>query len=322
MKGCGEMSSFKILFVADIHNSELVFRKFLSIPQHHEVDVMILSGDLTGKAIVPIIDIGEGNYQYTFRGRTNIVKGLENLEKAKNELKNCGVYPYVCSRGEVEELKKDPEKVNRLFSTLITENIERWVVMIEERIQKDKQVIVMPGNDDILDIDPILKRSVRDIYPLGKLVELPLGYGMISLDYVNPTPWNTPREAEEDKLWKMLEGTVNLVDRDWNKIICCFHPPPYNTVIDVAPKLDKNLKPVYRFGEIEKENVGSKSVRKFIEKYKPLIGLHGHIHESAGYDKIGKTIVFNPGSEHSSGILKGLILELDKEGLRNWYRIG
>ncbi|MCS7126467.1 MAG: metallophosphoesterase [Aigarchaeota archaeon] len=315
------MSSFKIFFVADIHNSDLVFRKFLSIPKHHDVDVMILSGDLTGKAIIPIIDLREGCYQYTFKGKTRIIKEQE-LDEVKNELRNCGVYPYVCSREEVEELKKDPEKVNRLFSKLIIENIHKWTLMIEEHIDRDKQVITMPGNDDIFDIDPVLKRSERDLYPLGRMVELPHGYGMISFEYVNPTPWNTPREADENKLWKMLEDVANLVDRDWSKIICCFHPPPYNTIIDVAPKLDKNLRPVYHLGEIEKVNVGSRSVRKFLETYKPLIGLHGHIHESPGYDRVEKTIVFNPGSEYSSGILKGLILEIDKNGLRNWYRIG
>lgn len=316
------MSSFKIFFTADVHNSELVFRKFLSIPKHYDVDVLILSGDLTGKAIIPVIDLDGSRYQYTFRGKTVIVNGPEELEKAKSELMSSGIYPYVCGMDEVEELKKDPAKVNRLFTKLITENIERWVSMIEEHIPEDKQVIAMPGNDDIFEIDPVLRRSSRDIYPLSRLVELPLGYGMISFEYVNPTPWNTPREADEKDLWKMLEKIVDLVDKDWGRIICCFHAPPYNTKIDVAPKLDKNLRPVYSLGEIEKENVGSKSVRRFLEKYKPLMGLHGHIHESPGYDKIGRTIVFNPGSEYSSGILRGLILELDQDGLKSWHRIG
>ncbi|MEM2188138.1 MAG: metallophosphoesterase [Nitrososphaerota archaeon] len=316
------MAPLKIFFMADIHNSELVFRKFLSIPKHYDVDILILSGDLTGKAIIPIIDLGGNRYQYTFRGRTMVVSGPEELERAKSELMNSGIYPYVCTMSEVEELKSDPEKVNRLFSRLITENMERWISMIEEHIPVDKQVIVMPGNDDIFEIDPVLKKSGRDIYPLGRLVELPLGYAMISLEYVNPTPWNTPREADEKDLWKMLEKVANLVDRDWSRVICCFHAPPYNTMIDVAPKLDKNLRPVYSLGEIEKENVGSKSVRKFLEKYKPLMGMHGHIHESPGYDRIGRTMVFNPGSEYSSGILRGLILELDRDGLKSWHRIG
>lgn len=315
------MASFKIFFMADIHNSELVFRRFLSIPNHYDVDVLIISGDLTGKSIVPIIEAGENKYEYTFRGKTLTVTEGE-LENAKEELMKRGVYPYVCSREEFEDLKRNPIKVDKLFEKLITEKIADWTARLEEKIPPDKLVYMSPGNDDIFEIDPIIKKSARNIYPLGRLVELPLGYGMISFDYVNPTPWNTPREADEKKLWKMLEKLADLVDRDWKKIICNFHPPPYNTAIDLAPKLDKNLRPVYSLGELEKENVGSKSVRKFLEKYKPLIGLHGHIHESAGYDKVGETIVFNPGSEYSAGILKGVILELDETGLKNWFRIG
>jgi len=114
------MASFKIFFMADIHNSELVFRRFLSVPKHYDVDIMILSGDLTGKAIIPIVDLGGGRYQYSFRGKSNIVDGPEELERAKSELMNSGIYPYVCTRDEVEELKNDPEKVDKLFSKLIT----------------------------------------------------------------------------------------------------------------------------------------------------------------------------------------------------------
>ncbi|MCL7388472.1 MAG: metallophosphoesterase [Thaumarchaeota archaeon] len=316
------MDSFKIFFMADIHNSEIVFRRFLSIPKYYDVDVLILSGDLTGKAIIPIIDLGGERYQYTFKGKTEIIEGCERLKDALIELRNRGLYTHICTEDELEELKNKPDEVDKLFKKLISETIQEWVRSIEEIIPKEKDVILMPGNDDILEIDPIIQKSDRVIYPLNRLVELPLGYGMISMDYVNPTPWNTPRESEEKNLWKMLEEKTGLVDREWGKIICSFHPPPYNTKLDLAPKLDRNLRPVYSFGELEKENVGSKSVRRFFEKYNPLIGLHGHIHESPGYDKVGKTIVFNPGSEYSAGILKGVILELDRDGLKNWYRIG
>lgn len=316
------MDSFKIFFTADVHNSELVLRRFLSIPKHYDVDILILSGDLTGKAIIPIIDLGEEKYQYTFKGKTETVHGHEQLKNALSELRNRGLYTHICTKDELEELKNKPDEVDRLFKKLICETMQEWVRSVEEHVPSEKSVIIMPGNDDIFDIDPVIQKSDRVVYPLNKLVELPLGYGMISIDYVNPTPWNTPRESDEKTLWKMLEDKTKLVDRDWRKIICSFHPPPYNTKLDLAPKLDKNLRPVYSFGELEKENVGSKSVRKFFEKYNPLLGLHGHIHESPGSDKVGETIVFNPGSEYSAGILKGLIIELDKDGLKNWHRIG
>jgi len=55
---------------------------------------------------------------------------------------------------------------------------------------------------------------------------------------------------------------------------------------------------------------GSKSVRRAIEKYQPLLGLHGHIHESQSVAKIGKTTCINPGSEYGEGVLRGCIVIL------------
>ncbi len=70
------------------------------------------------------------------------------------------------------------------------------------------------------------------------------------------------------------------------------------------------------------EHVGSKSVRKFEEKYQPLMGLHGHIHESYASDKLGRTIVVNPGSEYGSGILRGFIIDMSPEkGLETYWKV-
>jgi Icc-related predicted phosphoesterase len=98
-----------------------------------------------------------------------------------------------------------------------------------------------------------------------------------------------------------------------------FHCPPYDTLIDVAPKLDSELRPVLTpGGEPEMVHVGSKSVRKMIEKFQPLVGLHGHIHEARGFSQIGKTQCFNPGSEYVTGLLRGLIANLSEKRLENY----
>jgi Icc-related predicted phosphoesterase len=65
--------------------------------------------------------------------------------------------------------------------------------------------------------------------------------------------------------------------------------------------------------------VGSTAVREAIERQRPLLGLHGHVHESAGVEKIGRTVCINPGSDYGDGILRGAIVELDRDrGVRNW----
>ncbi len=64
--------------------------------------------------------------------------------------------------------------------------------------------------------------------------------------------------------------------------------------------------------------VGSSAVRESIEKYKPLLGLHGHIHESRGFVKIGRTLCINPGSEYGEGILRGAVINLDEKGVKSY----
>jgi Icc-related predicted phosphoesterase len=316
-----EENIIRIFFTADIHNSELVFRKILSIPSLYNPDVIIISGDLTGKAIVPIIKKEDGSYICTFQGEKHVMKNEKEVKEFETKLLNKGIYPYICSKEEVVELQNDQAKLDALFKKLTVERIEYWVRELEEKVPENVMVLMMPGNDDIWEIDEIISSSKRVINPLKKVVNMEYGYQIISLDYVNPTPWNTPREADENEIMKMLEKYLEKIENT-GKVICNFHCPPYNTNIDLAPKLDKKLRPVYKFGELELQHVGSKSIRKFMEKYSPLLGLHGHIHEAEGYDKVGRTLVINPGSQYSAGMLKGIIVDLDRNGIVRWFKIG
>jgi Icc-related predicted phosphoesterase len=138
------------------------------------------------------------------------------------------------------------------------------------------------------------------------------GYDMISCEWVNETPWKTPRQCSDEELEKRLEREFDRAS-DKKRLVCNFHAPPHNTRIDEAPKLDKNHKPVTKLTLVVKEHVGSVAVRKTLERHQPVIGLHGHIHESEGSDQIGRTLVLNPGSEYEAGVFKGFIVSIPKE---------
>lgn len=312
----------RLFFAADAHGSNIVWRKWLSVPKMYDIHIMLLAGDLTGKAILPIVKQEDGSYSCKLFGEKKILKDENSLEKIKTIAGDSGYYPVVLTSSEVEELREDPQKLSSLFGTVIKKRMEEWLVLLENTISPDIEVVVMPGNDDDFIIDEIIKNHERVIYPLNKAVEfnnLP-GYKMISLDYVNPTPWNTFRECSEKDLKKKLNKLADIIDAEWKRVICNFHPPPYDTNIDLAPKLSKDLKPVSSFiSPVIKEHVGSKAVRNFIEDKQPFLGLHGHIHEARGYDYIGNTIVFNPGSEYSQGILSGLILEIQDFRIKKWW---
>lgn len=311
----------KVFFSADVHGSELVWRRWLTVPRHFKADIIILAGDLTGKSIIPIVAKEDGTCSCRAFGRLHNAEDEKGLNKIKEDLRRHGSYPYVCSLKEVEELQKNPRRVEELFEKLMVEGVERWIKMLDEKIPKETKAIVMPGNDDIFEIDGVINKSERVINPLGKVISLCFDYELISLDYCNPTPWDSPRECSEDELWKKLKKLAGMVEGNWDKVVCNFHCPPYGTRLDIALKL-KNLRPVYTRGEPEREHVGSKSIQRFMKEYQPLIGLHGHIHECPAYDHIGKTVVLNPGSEYDAGILRGFIVEFTKDGIDKWYKVG
>ena len=72
-------------------------------------------------------------------------------------------------------------------------------------------------------------------------------------------------------------------------------------------------------GGVEMHPVGSTACRAVIERFQPLMGLHGHLHESRGTVKIGRTLCVNPGSEYTEGVLRGAIIDVHerKRKIRN-----
>ena len=62
--------------------------------------------------------------------------------------------------------------------------------------------------------------------------------------------------------------------------------------------------------------VGSTAVRTAIETHQPPLALHGHIHESRGAVKIGRTLCLNPGSEYSDGVLRGAVVTLSERAVK------
>lgn len=288
----------------------------------YEAQVLILSGDLTGKALVPIIHQKDGSYKTAYFGQNFVMKTEEEILDVERRLSNGGVYSIRCEPEKVEELKQDPEKVETLMREKMVERMHEWLQLLVQKIDtKNILTVVMPGNDDDQVIDDVIKsyQSQGILYPLDKVFQIE-GHEVLSFEYVNPTPWDTPREDDEKGLKRRIEEKISQL-KDIKNSIWNFHCPPFNTHIDLAPKLDKNLKIVAGLDGVNFVHVGSHSVRQAIEKYQPLLGLHGHIHESSGYDQIGRTLCLNPGSEYGEGLLRGFIIDLTPEGVKNYWKI-
>ena len=122
---------------------------------------------------------------------------------------------------------------------------------------------------------------------------------------------------DEDVLAKKISDMADKV-RNMKSAVFNIHVPPIDTPIDKAPRIDENLRIVVKAGNVEMISAGSTACRAAIMKYQPLLGLHGHIHESRGIVKLGRTMCANPGSEYTEGILRGFLADLDGDKVKSY----
>ena len=312
----------RVFFTSDVHGSEVCFLKFLNAAKFYQAQVLILGGDITGKMIVPIVRQPDGTFTSEFLGTPQTLRTTDERESLEKNIRNSGYYPYTTNPEEAQALSNDKKLLDELFSRVMVEGIKRWVHIAEERLKgTNVKCYISPGNDDRLDIDDILKSSPVVLYPEDQVVSIDEHHEMITTAWTNPTPWKSPRETTEERLAQMIELMTGKV-QGMDSCIFNLHCPPYDTPLDVAPELDENLKPkVSGGGGVSTIHVGSLAVRQAIEKNQPLLGIHGHIHESRGFAKIGRTLCLNPGSEYSEGILRGAIINLDEKGVRSYQLI-
>jgi len=309
----------RILFATDMHGSEGVWRKFLNASAMLKVDLAVCGGDLTGKMIVPVVERKDGKYAYYHLKKTHTTDS-SGLEKAMKDIRGIGYYPYLTNESTYEEMTKNPKKVDEVFHEVMTSTIKNWLDLIPQKVPSETKVVVCPGNDDRSPVDDIVNSHKHVINGEGKVIEVDDSHEMISCGWVNPSPWKTTREEEDDKLAERLERYISQL-KNTESAIFNFHAPPYQTKLDEAPLLDKDLNPIIQGGSVVMVPVGSKAVKKMIEKYQPFLGLHGHIHEACGSMKIGRTYCVNPGSEYAEGILRAFLIEFRGNQITKLQRI-
>jgi len=308
---------------SDLHAANRTYRKLLNAIKMnvYEAQVVLIAGDLTGKAIVPIIKQSNGRYAASFLDQDYLIDTEAELEKLKNSISDIGYYPYVTDQEEVDALRTDSAKMNELFRQKMIERVGEWVAMAEERIGKGGiQFYMMPGNDDDRGVDEMIARSSYVVNPVGNTIHLNEYHEMISFDYANPTPWHTPREWSEEEYYEHVKASASTLKNVQNALFM-IHVPPFDTGIDTAPELDKTMRPKVTMGDVLRVPVGSTGVRKAIQELQPLVTVHGHVHEAGGQSKIGRTTCFNAGSEANQGILRGFVFDLGKDKLERAFRV-
>ncbi|MFH1237604.1 MAG: metallophosphoesterase [Candidatus Aenigmatarchaeota archaeon] len=188
---------------------------------------------------------------------------FEKFSKMIDKLKRCDFDVVVCP-GDFTDMYNIPEGFNQ---TDIAE------LIIQKLLSLGKPVLCIPGNHEPYEIIDLFEEYGVNAHGIMKKIK---DYEFIGFGGA-ATPFNTKFEPPEEEIKASLEAQAKKAKGGF---ILLVHNPPFNTKMD---KVETG------------EHVGSKVIREFIEKTKPILVISAHIHEAVGTDKIGRTTLFYPG---------------------------
>ena len=305
-----------IFFATDVHGSDICWKKFISAGKFYKAQILILGGDMTGKAIVPIIHQGGDTYKAVLLQQEFMLHGPAELDDMSQKITSRGYYPYRTTPDEIAELSAQPERIDRIFSAEVLKRAEQWLTWADEKLEgTGLRCYVSPGNDDMFALDDLVRASTHVELVEGRVIPLDDHHEMISSGWSNVTPWHTFREEGEDQLEARFNAMLGQL-KNPRQSVFNLHVPPYNSCLDEAPELTANMTPKDAGRSLIP--VGSHAVRKAVEKYQPLLGLFGHVHEGKGAVRLGKTLCINPGSMYEQGRLLGAVVTLDRDKVKNY----
>jgi Icc-related predicted phosphoesterase len=313
-------SVIRLFYAGDVHGSRVCWKKFVNAAAHYPADALVMGGDLTGKALVPIVRGGDGSYSAKVIGEQRVARSAEELDQLQQAISTNGMYPLIVDEDEARRLGEDSARREEAFEKALLDELRLWVQLADERLAgTDTRAYVIPGNDDPWSIDEVLA-SGSAVVPCDEKIELIGPHEMVSLGYSNRTPWETPRELDEEEIYVRLRRLADQLESP-ERAIFNVHVPPWESSLDTAFEVDEDLHYVTKGGRPHEVPTGSRAVRQVIEETQPLLSLHGHIHESKGVTKIGRTVAINPGSDYGSGHLDGCLVHLAPERVVGQYLV-
>jgi uncharacterized protein len=299
----------RLYFATDIHGSEICWRKFLNAGVHYNAEVLVLGGDMTGKALVPVIEDGGGHWHATLLENKVELNMEDEVVAFEDAVIRRGYYPFRTTPELLRGLEVDESHWHGLFQEKMLATVDKWMRMADEQLGgTGVRVFCCPGNDDQFEVDEVIANARHVELAEGRVVDID-GFQMVSTGWANRTPWHTYREEDEPDLHKRIEAAIAQATAPAERTVFSFHCPPYRSGLDNAPELtaDMMLKDAGR----AVKPVGSTAVREAIEEHQPVLSLHGHIHEARGNCRIGRTLCINPGSSYEQGDLLGAVIDLD-----------
>lgn len=313
-------SIIRLFYAGDVHGSRVCWKKFVNAAAHYPADALIMGGDLTGKALVPIIRMGDGSYRARVIGEERVARSAGELDRMQQAISTNGMYPLIVGEDEAGRLEEDSDRRAQAFERALLDELRLWVEFADERLAgSGKRAYVIPGNDDPWSIDEVLAGG-ESVVACDERIETVGPHELVSLGYSNETPWKTPRELGEEEIYARLRRLADQLEKP-ERAIFNIHVPPWESSLDTAFEVDDELRYVTKGGRPHEVPTGSRAVRQVIEETQPVLSLHGHIHESKGVTKIGRTVAINPGSDYGSGHLDGCLVHLGPDRVVGHYLV-
>ncbi len=173
---------------------------------------------------------------------------------------------------------------------LVTGDITRWrgphtaAKVLAAIKHYNTNILAQVGNTDSWDTHYYLNDLGINLHGQGHRFD---DLGIFGVGGSNATPFYTPTEFSEEEIAAYLMAGYDMI-KDAPRKILIAHCPPYRTTVDRL---------------YSGQHVGSTSVRQFIEAYQPDICISGHIHEAPGEDRLGNTLLLNPGMLAQGGYI-------------------
>jgi len=310
----------RLFYAGDVHGSRLCWKKFVNAGAHYPAEALVMGGDLTGKGLVPIVRSGDGSYGAEVIGEQRVARTAEELDQLQRAISTNGMYPWIVDPEEAHLLAADAGHREAVFEQALLGELRLWVEFADERLAgTGRRAYVIPGNDDPWSIDAVLA-SGSCVDACDEALRVVGPHEMVSFGYSNRTPWKTPRELDEEEIYARLRRLVDQLEQPRRSILNV-HVPPLDSSLDTAFEVDEDLRYVTKGGRPHEVATGSSAVRQIIEEVQPLLSLHGHIHESKGVTRIGRTVAVNPGSDYGSGHLDGCLVHLAPDRVLNQYLV-
>ena len=308
------MSETRLWFVTDLRGASRSFRKVLNVALRRtrkKPDIIVISGNLTGRDVALISTTSDGLNSLVFRGETQTFQSHE-LPSRLRDIEDLGGYAVSAATAT----QPTADDVTAQLDHLRLQRLREWVSLAERTLARTRgtaRFIVTPGPDDPPGSEAILKSSSVLEYSDDTVVALDSHLTMLCMGTLS---WEMGRvlPAPPARLYasgrEFRNAVRELMSSVPNPRQCIFnvHVPPYRTALDQCIKRDAQGLPVQGAFGLEFVNVGSPDVADCLREHRPLVSLHGFADEPYCHERVADTLAFNPGSEAFEGIVRGVWL--------------